>query len=136
MIALLILVISLLTLLQFFVSYSRSLIVEAQQLELTEGTRTICGITGRTVAGDQFRRLVHLIDLCPNPGGESHKVRAIAAYFRMIEFIRIFLKWGMPSAIQWIDAERGGCAYAAAVLLDRRIAANRMMTLGQWNPQI
>jgi hypothetical protein len=37
----------------------------------------------------------------------------------------------IPSAAPWIEAERGGCARAAAVVLDRRIAYNRMMMAQQ-----
>ena len=58
MIAGLIFAISILTLLQFFVSYSRSLIAESRGHELSEQAREICGVTARTAAGDQFRRLL------------------------------------------------------------------------------
>ena len=68
MIAGLIFAISIMTLLQFFVSYSRSLIAQSQGHELSEQARKICGLTARTVAGDQFRRLSELIALCPESG--------------------------------------------------------------------
>ena len=50
MIASLICVISILTLLQFFVSYSRSLIAEALGHELSEQARVICGLTARSLS--------------------------------------------------------------------------------------
>ena len=68
MMAVMIFVISILTLLQFFVSYSRSLIAESRGHELSEQAREICGLTARTAAGDQFRRLSQLIALCPGIG--------------------------------------------------------------------
>jgi hypothetical protein len=49
----------------------------------------------------------------------------------LLDFARKLSGWVVPSASQWIDAERGGCAYAAAVVLDRRIAYNRMMMAQQ-----
>ncbi len=45
----------------------------------------------------------------------------------MLGLVRTVLSWAIPSAAQWIEAERGGCAYAAAVVLERRIAYSRSM---------
>jgi hypothetical protein len=133
MIAAMIFVISFLTLLQFFVSYTRSLIAESRGHELSEQAREICGLTAKTVAGDQFRRLLQLIALCPEPGGDGFEVRAVALYFRLLGLARILLSRAIPSSTQWIETERGGCAYAAAVVLDRRIAYNRMIMAQQAN---
>jgi hypothetical protein len=133
MIPALIFIVSLLTLMQFFVSYTRSLIAESQGHELSEQAREICGLTGEGVTVDQFRRLEQLIALCPEPGGDGFEVRAVALYFRMVGLAHILLSWAIPSAAPWIEAERGGCAHAAAVVLDRRIAYNRMMMAQQTN---
>ncbi|MBZ5660932.1 MAG: hypothetical protein LAO08_11040 [Acidobacteriia bacterium] len=131
MIAALILAISLLTLLQFFVSYCHSVIAASRRLELSEQAREISGITSRTVRGDQFKRLVQLLALCPEPGGDSTQVRALSAYFNMLGLVRMALSWAAPSALQWIETERGGCAYVAAVALDRRIKYSRMLMAQQ-----
>jgi hypothetical protein len=131
MIAALIFVISLLTLLQFFVSYSRSLIAASREHVLSEQTLEVCGFTARTAAGEHFGRLLQLIALCPEPGGDSAEVHVVALYFQLLSVARILLRWAVPSAARWIEAERGGCAYAAAVLLDRRIAYSRMIMAQQ-----
>jgi hypothetical protein len=54
----------------------------------------------------------------------------VALYFRLLGAVRI-LNRAIPFEASWIEAERGGCAYAAAVALDRRITYNRMMTAQQ-----
>lgn len=131
MIAAMIFAISFLTLLQFFVSYSRSLIAASRSHVLSEETREICGVTARKVAGDQFRRLLALIALCPEPGGDGFQVRVVALYFHLLGFVRNTVSRAIPSTTSWIEEERGGCAYAAAVVLDRRIAYNRMMMARQ-----
>jgi hypothetical protein len=136
MIAAMILGISFLTLLQFFVSYSRSLIAESRGIELSEQTREFCGVTARTVPGDQFQRLQQLIALCPEPGGDGIQVRVVSLYFQLLSLVRVLFCSVIPSAAAWVEAERGGCAYAAAVVLDRRIAYNRMMTAQQANHPI
>jgi hypothetical protein len=124
--------ISLLTLLQFFVSYTRSLIAESREHQLSDQTREICGFTAKTARGDQFPRLLQLIELCPENSGDGFKVRAFALYFRLLSLAYSVFRWLMvPAAAGWIDAERGSCAYAAAVALDRRIAYNRTIMAQQ-----
>jgi hypothetical protein len=131
MIAALIFVISFLTLLEFFVSYCHSVIVASRKCELSEQALEISGITSRTLGGDQFKRLMQLLELCPEPGGDSTQVRALSAYFNLLGLARAILTWAAPSASQWIETERGGCAYVAAVALDRRIKYSRMMMAQQ-----
>jgi hypothetical protein len=133
MIAFMIFGVSVFTLLQFYVSYSRSVIAESRVHELSEQAREICGLTAAPVTVDQFQRLQQLIALCPEPGGDGFEVRAVALYFRLVGVAQILLSRAIPSAATWIEAERGGCAHAAAVVLDRRIAYNRMMVEQQTN---
>lgn len=131
MIAGLIFLISFLTLLQFFVSYSRSLIAVSRGHELSEQACEICGFTPRTVAASHFWRLIQLIGMCPDPGGDHTAVQAISLYFRLLGVARTLLGWAIPASAPWIETERGGCAYVAAVALDRRIAYSRMLMAQQ-----
>jgi len=73
--------ISFLTLLQFFVSYCHSLIAESRAYELSEQGREILASLAVSFGGDQFRRLLQLIAVCPEPGGDSGQVRAVSLYF-------------------------------------------------------
>ncbi|MGH9678887.1 MAG: hypothetical protein ACRD4Y_02955 [Candidatus Acidiferrales bacterium] len=131
MIAGLIVGLSFLTLLQFFVSYCHSLIAESQSYELSEYAREISGVTARSARGDQFQRLLQLLAMCPESGGDMHRIHAVSAYFGMLSLVRALLHWGAPAATKWIDAERGGCAYMVAVALDRRISYSRMLVAQQ-----
>jgi hypothetical protein len=136
MIAILIFGISILTLLQFFVSYCHSLIAESRGYELSEQAREISGITARAARGDQFRRLLQLIALCPEPGGDKGQVRAVSLYFGLLGLVRMLFGWVRPAVTKWIDSERGGCAYVAAVMLDRRIAYSRVLMAQQMGTQL
>ena len=127
MIAGFIFLLSIAILLQFFVSYTRSMIAASRERELSERAREICGNETKALAGGQFPRIVQLIDLCPETGGDSHEVRAVSLYFRLLGFAHMVSRWAAPSAGPWIDAERSGCAHVAAVVLDRRIAHNRTL---------
>ena len=131
MIAALIFVVSFLTLLQFFVSYCHSLIAASRQQELSEQAREICGFTSRTAKAGEFRRLLELLALCPESGGSRFEVRAVAIYYRILGLARVLSQPVFPSAASWMEGERGGCSYAAAVALDKRIAYNRMLLIQQ-----
>jgi hypothetical protein len=127
MIAGLIFVVSSFTLLQFFVSYSRSIIAESRNHLLSEQARELCGTKSSSLSGEQFRRLSQLIALCPEANDDGLQVNAVRIYFYLLEVARTVMGWATPSAGPWIEAERRGCAYVVAVVLDRRIAHNRMM---------
>lgn len=127
MIAGFICLVSFVILLQFFLSYTRSLIATSCERELSERAREICGNETKSLAGGQFPRIVQLIELCPETGGDSHEVRAVSLYFRLLSLAHMVSRWAVPSAGPWIDAERSGCAHVAAVVLDRRIAHNRTL---------
>jgi hypothetical protein len=131
MIAGLILGISILTLLQFFVSYCHFVIAKSWRYKLSECAREISGITTNSACGDHYRRLLQLLAMCPDPGGDSREMRLISTYFDLLTVTRKVLSRAAPSAAKWIESERGGCAYVAAVALDRRIACNRMLLAQQ-----
>jgi hypothetical protein len=136
MIAISIFGISGLTLLQFFVSYCHALIAESQGYQLSQQGREISGVTGPPIRGDEFRRLHQLIALCPEPGGDESQVRAVSLYFGLLGSVRMLFGWIEPAVARWIESERGGCAYVAAVMLDRRIAFNRVRMAQQMSTQL
>lgn len=125
MIAALILVISVAALLQFFVSYCRSLIAAYSHVELSEEAREVTGIQNRRVRGDDFRRLLQLVGLCPEPGDDKLEIPAVRAYYNLLSLVRVAIGWLAPTVAQWAEQEREGCSYFAAVELDRRIAHSR-----------
>jgi hypothetical protein len=126
--------VSLLTLLHFFDLYCHSLIAKSRLCELSEYAREISGVTAKTVRGDQFKRLLQLIAMCPEPHGDKYQLRAVSTYFGLLGFTRMMFSRAFPAVGIWIESERGGCTYAAAVVLDRRIACSRMLMAQQTVP--
>jgi hypothetical protein len=126
MMAALILVLSVAALLQFFVSYCRSLIAASRKQPLSEEVRDVTGIKN-TALGDDFARVVQLLHLCPDRPEDRGGIQAIATYFGLLNFLRSTFARLMPSLRAWTDLERAQCAYFAAVALDRRIAFSREM---------
>lgn len=134
MIAALIFVISFALLLQFFVAYCRSLIAAYRQVDLSEDAREVTGIDDRLVRGDDFRRLLQLVWLCPEPGDDKFEIRSVQTYYALLNLLRSVGRTLLPAVTGWVELEREGCAYFAAVALDRRIAHNRELMAQQMSP--
>jgi hypothetical protein len=122
--AAIIFVVSAIALLQFFISYCRSLIAASMKQPLSEEVREVAGIP-KTACGDDFARVLQLVQLCPDRPEDRGDIRAVAAYFRLLNFVRATVARLIPSLTAWTEMERGQCAYFAAVALDRRIAFSR-----------
>jgi len=125
MIPALILVISVAALLQFFVSYCRSLVASCCGVDLSSEVRELTGIQHRSAHAEEFPRLMLLVGLCPERGDDRFEVRAIRGYYRLLSLLRAVLRRLVPSGANWAESERNACAYFAVVALDRRIAYNR-----------
>jgi hypothetical protein len=132
-IAALILAFSSVALLQFFVSYCRSVIAAYGALPLSEQVWEVTGIRGRQIRGEEFIRLLQLSSLCPDSGADNRAITAVRAYFQMVSFLRATLRDVIPGIISWTDAELSGCAHFAAVALDRRISYSRSLMAQQFS---
>lgn len=133
MMAVLILVFSVAALLQFFVSYCRSLIAASAKQPLSAEVQDVTGIKA-AATGDDYDRVVQLLQLCPDRPEDRNGIQAVGAYFSLLGLLRSTLARLFPSVQAWADTERGQCAYFAAVTLDRRIAFSRDMFAQQLEP--
>ena len=121
-----ILVCSLTLLLQFFVSYCRSLIAASARQPLSREVQDVTGIE-KIASGEDFPRVVQLLHLCPESPDDRNRLQAVGAYFGMLNLVRSTAARLMPSLRSWTEFERAQCAYFAAVALERRIAFSRDM---------
>jgi hypothetical protein len=126
MMAGIILVCSVVFLLQFFVSYCRSLIAASIKHPLSAEVQDVTGIKS-TAEGDDFTRVLQLLQLCPERPEDRSGIQAIGTYFNLLSFVRATLARIIPSLRSWTETERGQCTYFAAVTLERRIAFSRDM---------
>jgi hypothetical protein len=130
MMAAIILLISLATLLQFFVSYCRSLIATSSRAILSPEVQDVTGLQ-KSASGDDFARVIQLLHLCPERPEDRSGVQAIGTYFGILGFLHATVAKLMPSLQAWTERERGHCAYFAAVALDRRIAFSKTLLAQQ-----
>lgn len=131
MMTMLILVVSVAALLQFFISYSRSVIATSSRRELSEEARQLTGMTEGSASAEEFRRVVQLLRLCPEPGNDGKQLRAVRLYYGLLSFFRKLVAPLAPSLADWTDGERKGCAHFAAIALDRRIEFSRRLMAQQ-----
>ena len=130
MMAAIILVCSVVLLLQFFVSYCRSLIAASAKQVLSPEVKDVTGIQ-KTASGEDFKRVMQLLHLCPERPEDRNSIQAIGAYFRLLNLLRSTVAQFVPSMRSWTESERGQCAYFAAVALERRISFSRDMLAEQ-----
>ena len=124
MMAVLIFLISLVTLFMFFVSYCRSMMASAARHELSEEVRDVTGIREVAVARD-YERVLQILQLCPERPDDRSSLRAVDLYHGCLLAAQRALTAVVPSLKSWMDQEQASCEYFAAVTLDRRIAFNR-----------
>jgi hypothetical protein len=133
MMAAVILVCSLVFMLQFFISYCRSLIAASAKEPLPQEVQDVTGIN-RTASPEDFSRVVQLLHLCPDRPEERGQLRAIGTYYQILGFVRSTIARIAPSLKSWADCERAQCTYFAAVVLGRRIAFSRDLLAQQMLP--
>lgn len=130
MMAAFIFAVSVVIFLQFFVFYCRSLIAVSSKLALSPEVQDVTGIK-RPASGEDFNRVMQLLQLCPERPEDRNGIQAIGFYFRLLNFLRSTIARLVPSVQTWTELERGHCAYFAAVALERRISFSRDMLAQQ-----
>src|SRR5258708_14834938 len=108
-------------LLQFFVSYCRSLIAASSKQVLSAEVKDVTGIQ-RIPSGDDFKRVMQLLHLCPERPEDPNSLQAIRAYFSLLSFLRSTVARTVPSMHAWTESEHRQCAYFAPVTLEPRIS--------------
>src|SRR2546428_13220751 len=73
-------------LLQFFVSYCRSLIAASSKQVLSAEVRDVTGIAA-TASGEDFPRVIQLLHLCPESPEDRSRVQAVGGYFRLLNSV-------------------------------------------------
>jgi hypothetical protein len=76
---------------------------------------------------------VQLLQLCPERQEDRTGLQAVNIYHSFLTAARQMFAWIVPSLRSWTEHAQAGCAYFAAVTLDRRIAHNREMLAQQDN---
>lgn len=125
MIAALVCLVSFLAFVQLMGAYCRSIIASTRRVELSDRVRQVAGLAGNQVGASDFGRLLQLLHLCPDGGDDHSDIRAVGAYYRVLQTIQRFSNSFIPRISAWAARECESCSYFAAVALDRRISYSR-----------
>lgn len=127
MTAVLVTMVSLAALSQFFLSYVRSLLDAYSGVDISAHARETAGIEDGAPAAREFMRITKLAEMCPAPRAERNDLCLICAYFQMLRPLTVL----GPAIAAWAEREGRRCAYSAAVSLDRRLAYLRRLRAGE-----
>lgn len=122
MIPVFILMFSAMSLVQFFLSYCRSLLTACATVEISAATRDIIG-QPTEINGSQFDRLMGLVRIASHRSDDRWELAIVKLYYRAVEATRMIAAPLAPTAQEWVARESTRCAYFAAAALDRRIAS-------------
>jgi hypothetical protein len=131
MIAALIYVVSLVALIQFFVYYCRSVLASSRKVELSVRVREAAGVSGNSVAAEDFERFLELVRLCPENDADRADIRVVGTYYGLLHVLARLSRATAPGVAAWAERERQGCSHFAAVALDRRISFSRDLFMHQ-----
>jgi hypothetical protein len=122
MISLLVCAISVLAVIQFLITYCRSILTAASRVELSERTLKAAGLPVPEPAEKEFERLMQLAELCPMPGKSIPETDVIVAYHNALGIVHQVAEGRSKAVERWVVRERARCTYFAAVHLDQRLA--------------
>jgi hypothetical protein len=125
MMAALICVVSLAALVQVFVSYCRSVLASARNVEVSDRALGVTDVDGRSLGADDFDRVVQLVRLCPEHDADRTAVRAVGVYYRLLPVVDGLCGAMISGLPAWTEHEREACSHFAAVVLDRCISSSR-----------
>jgi hypothetical protein len=131
MISALVLAASILGLAEFFIAYCRSLIAATAEHVLSDQAGKLAGAMGNRVSPESFAPIMQLVKLCPKLVNRNDGVTAVKAYFAVMTVLASASRTLGLGVTNWADHERTGCAFFAAVALDRRIAHNRQLFVAE-----
>lgn len=120
MIAILIFALAVGALLQFFISYCRSLIISYSEVVLSQEAREWTALQPGPVRGEDFGRLLGLLRSSHVPGDDSAELGVARLYYLLVSALHSLC----PARAQLRQAfanERGACAHMLAVAVERRL---------------
>lgn len=108
-------------LVQFAVSYCRTLLLNSGEMEMSKRVLEITGFAGKYTPSD-FGRVMQLIRFAPQMQDDAAQMRAISVYYRLTRIASALASPISRGASRWFEAELSRCTQFAVIALDRRIA--------------
>ena len=117
MVPIVILVISVVSLVQFAMSYFRAILVQAGQVPVSDEVRAAAGLQGGEISAEDFGALRGVHSLIP---GGSSGVGLVATYYRAMQAVKL-IGGAHQGIAAWTKQEMANCACYVGVQIDRRL---------------
>ncbi len=109
-------------LLQFAVSYCRTLLLDSSAIALSKRVQEFAGIRPKSCSPLDFDRVMQLIRFAAPSQDDAGQMRAVTIYYRLTRIALALVAPVSREASSWLQNELSRCTHFAAVALDRRIA--------------
>ena len=119
MISVVMLIAALVGLLQFGVSYWRSMLASTAAQPLSERFCTASGLRHGRPSGGDFSTILSLHRLTPGLDNQPSRLHGLQAYYSVVDALH-----KLPVLNQWGHSEMNTCARYLAVLVDQRLSNN------------
>lgn len=124
MVAAVLLIVSAVALGQFALYYWRAVLAGIASQPLSERINDAAGINCHAIGPADFATMMNLHDLTPGLREHREGLRTVRVYYAGLESLARFSGLRFPRLADWANREMTTCSRYAAVLLDRRLAAN------------
>jgi hypothetical protein len=119
MISVLMLIAALVGMVQFGVSYWRSMLASTAAKPLSPRFCTASGLEHRKPAAADFSAIMSLHRLTPGLDNRPSPLRGLQVYYSVVDSLR-----KLPALNQWAQSEMTTCARYLAVVVDQRLSNN------------
>ena len=109
-------------LVEFALSYCRTLLLSSSELEISKRALEVTGLATGNYTPSDFGRVMQLIRFAPQMQDDAAQMRAISVYYRLTRVASALVSPLSREASTWLDRELSRCTHFAVLALDRRIA--------------
>lgn len=109
-------------LIQFAISYCRTLLLNSSELEISKRVLEVTGFAAGNYTSSDFDRVMQLIRFAPQLRDDAAQMRAISVYYRLTRVASALVSPLSREASRWFESELSRCTQFAVVALDRRVA--------------
>ncbi len=124
MIAAILFAISVVALGQFALHYWRAILAGVAAQPLSDQMRTAAGLAGGSVGPADFNALLNLHEVTQGLKGDNGGLRAVRAYYRVVETLGRLAGLGLPLVAAWTERELATCTRYVAVRVGQRLERN------------
>ncbi len=109
---------------QFALYYWRAVVAGVAAQPVSDRVRAAAVHHVASVGATDFQAVMNLHELTPELKDDNGELRAVRAYYRIVETLGRLAGMRLPGVTAWTDHEMATCSRYVAVLVDHRLERN------------